>query len=1059
MPIANRSYSTSLTPFLIDINSSSFGEVPFELITTVDGVTDTLYFKLNKRANLGDFDTEITLQNTSPKSELTTGDIDGDKIDEIAFISSNGTSDHLCMIKDGSLSTISVGTAYPIKPVFADLEGDGTKEIIIVIHTSATNKVLIFDKTFSLVEEQDIASYIHEITSFLVNDVNGDGILDIVVAGDYNTGQNPQSYLSYVLSSPNGYEVYNTGIGDDFRILSTIASANIDSTIYNEVVFVVTRPDSTHQENNIEYTTLFYAPMKITLTPDTRRAPAGWSFEIEHGSLFGGLGGGSTTFSNDTIVNFSSTDIIISNPHPDEEDFDFPYLYYNIGFNVIANPYSTNGQRTINKAFCYNFNNDIPELVWDFDVNDIPEQYQVNHEFPGDAGLLLGGDFDISNPGIELILSTYGVVLDSETGNFIQFLNEEWQMTTGMPGALEFHHHHRFLKPFVISDNDNNGVVDVITYEKNYNKVLALDSNGDEEKTLSFYIPNSMDISSIASGHFDYYDITDLVYLIYDNQNLYLKKSTFSNYTTDFTVQWSQRGNNSRSTSEFLQPVPDAIKSDYFVWNNVELTRDVIVDDDKLEFAPGVELFANHNKGITVNSSLDIFALPNNKITMKGLCNNRKLSYWKGIQILNGANLHARYVEFSNCNKALSIYNSSSITLEDIDFPNNQRGIELYNSSVSMKACSFINSTGSNTTAILLNDDSELLASTSDNDFIEYNIGVDLYESAVTFAQGNCNFANETYNIKTFKPNGIISATENWWGNSSPSVFISKFNDSQTIDFTNWLLNEITRNSNYSENEFDVAEEHRRNGDYLQAITSYFNVYGDTLGTCYKYLAITGLYKCYKATNQLNIYKSWLINEIDYTSDIALELSLQRNLAMTNRDLGYAQEAIDYYESVVDDPLTYIDSCYAVIDIGFTILESSSRARSKYPRLNPESLQSHIAISNKLLESIYNNEPILFEDYSHAEKPTMLYNNYPNPFNPSTTISFYNNKDCDVKLKVYNVRGQLVKTLLNEHTEAGNHNITWHGRNNNNQKVASGVYFYRLKTDSKTLTKKCLLLK
>ncbi len=86
-------------------------------------------------------------------------------------------------------------------------------------------------------------------------------------------------------------------------------------------------------------------------------------------------------------------------------------------------------------------------------------------------------------------------------------------------------------------------------------------------------------------------------------------------------------------------------------------------------------------------------------------------------------------------------------------------------------------------------------------------------------------------------------------------------------------------------------------------------------------------------------------------------------------------------------------------------------------------------------------------------------NNYPNPFNPETTISFNLLQNERVKLEIYNVKGQLIKTLINDKRNAGNHRINWDGKNNSGKMVTSGIYYSRLKTSQTTLVKKMLLIK
>lgn len=85
--------------------------------------------------------------------------------------------------------------------------------------------------------------------------------------------------------------------------------------------------------------------------------------------------------------------------------------------------------------------------------------------------------------------------------------------------------------------------------------------------------------------------------------------------------------------------------------------------------------------------------------------------------------------------------------------------------------------------------------------------------------------------------------------------------------------------------------------------------------------------------------------------------------------------------------------------------------------------------------------------------------NYPNPFNPETTISYTLPKDGLVSLSIYNTRGQLVKTLLNESKTNGTHRVVWIGDDNHGNKVSSGIYFTRMVTEGKSLTTKMLMLK
>ena len=87
-----------------------------------------------------------------------------------------------------------------------------------------------------------------------------------------------------------------------------------------------------------------------------------------------------------------------------------------------------------------------------------------------------------------------------------------------------------------------------------------------------------------------------------------------------------------------------------------------------------------------------------------------------------------------------------------------------------------------------------------------------------------------------------------------------------------------------------------------------------------------------------------------------------------------------------------------------------------------------------------------------------LYQNHPNPFNPSTQIRYQLSISSHVKIAVYNTMGKIVKTLANEYQTAGFRSVKWDGKNNNKQKVSTGVYFYSIQSGEFSSTKKMILL-
>jgi len=102
----------------------------------------------------------------------------------------------------------------------------------------------------------------------------------------------------------------------------------------------------------------------------------------------------------------------------------------------------------------------------------------------------------------------------------------------------------------------------------------------------------------------------------------------------------------------------------------------------------------------------------------------------------------------------------------------------------------------------------------------------------------------------------------------------------------------------------------------------------------------------------------------------------------------------------------------------------------------------------------------IHHDLVNPPKKYKLYQNYPNPFNPQTTIKFEIPKNTLVTLKIYDLRGRLIKTLYkNEKAEAGIYKILWDGTNEYGKLVSSGVYIYQLKTKDFIKSNKMILIK
>ncbi|MBN2828779.1 MAG: T9SS type A sorting domain-containing protein [Candidatus Cloacimonetes bacterium] len=165
---------------------------------------------------------------------------------------------------------------------------------------------------------------------------------------------------------------------------------------------------------------------------------------------------------------------------------------------------------------------------------------------------------------------------------------------------------------------------------------------------------------------------------------------------------------------------------------------------------------------------------------------------------------------------------------------------------------------------------------------------------------------------------------------------------------------------------------------------------------------------------------------------------------------------------------------YLIMPDGFTLNQSQN-----FTIEGGESLiflVKHTAVEDENLEEVItvNSNDTFYPSHSitlHVEAATgneenynlpivtALNGNYPNPFNPETTIAFSLKEAGNVKIEIYNIKGQRINTLVNEVRNAGNHSIVWKGTDSDNRNVASGVYFYRMESQEYTNTKKMLLMK
>lgn len=232
--------------------------------------------------------------------------------------------------------------------------------------------------------------------------------------------------------------------------------------------------------------------------------------------------------------------------------------------------------------------------------------------------------------------------------------------------------------------------------------------------------------------------------------------------------------------------------------------------------------------------------------------------------------------------------------------------------------------------------------------------------------------------------------------------------------------------------------------------------------------AIDGLYRCTFMIPD----PSWELS--DYFDAKALQFAIDEpslsailkdylaKVFVLNKDF---QAAVDLIQLRISDPINEIDSLRAVLDLEI-VLQIAAMEESKRP-LTTKYVQYQypdVQIFEEKHSDNWDKYSRLLLQYNADTSPLIapmpqIQSNFPNPFNPSTTITFSIPEAGRVRVSVYNLKGQKVKDLINTDMLRGNHKLVWDGKDANNRNTSSGIYFLRLESGGKTSIRKAMLMK
>ncbi len=287
-------------------------------------------------------------------------------------------------------------------------------------------------------------------------------------------------------------------------------------------------------------------------------------------------------------------------------------------------------------------------------------------------------------------------------------------------------------------------------------------------------------------------------------------------------------------------------------------------------------------------------------------------------------------------------------------------------------------------------------------------------------------------------PSGIIlqTAIENFYtGSIVLTDNINNYPLTSSVDAVFVLLGTHGNNYVLSENEAALLTDYLDNGGnvYMEGGDTWF---ADEQTSLHSYFNIEPLND---GNNNLVLVQgldflsgyNWIYNggnsSIDNIDPISPAVSIFHN------------ELIDYNCGIAYDSGEYktIGTSFEITGLGGTnSLEDAVEGIINFFEVNVES----------------ENNVVIVDQYS-------LNQNYPNPFNPSTQISFIVNEYGHVKIDIYNIKGEKIKTLVDELCSPDDHQVTWNGTDDKGNSVASGIYFYKMKTDNYENIKKMILMK
>lgn len=339
--------------------------------------------------------------------------------------------------------------------------------------------------------------------------------------------------------------------------------------------------------------------------------------------------------------------------------------------------------------------------------------------------------------------------------------------------------------------------------------------------------------------------------------------------------------------------------------------------------------------------------------------------------------------------------------------------------------------------------------------------------------RNNSIHSNSEYNLYVSDYSNVL-AEYTWWGTTNPETKI--YHDATSIvEYVPYLTSvpenslELIPLSNLKEDHEQLLEaiQYRKTGQYEQSLINCKSIiknWPNSTGAVHAIVELNHLFSVSGNNEILNFCQS--LHPENEMMDIITNISLMKMRHIQNdcrNSLLIADKLIQNYPETIYEKEALIEKFYIYFDKYQDYAAAKNilrKLKEKYPNdIDVIVVETLLGSKKSRLLITGNNEDFVTASQTVLPKEIVLNQNYPNPFNPSTTIEFTLPQASTVKLEVYNITGQKVRILVSGNLDAGLHSISWDGTNDYGEKVASGMYIYRITSGSFVQTRKMVLLR